>query len=324
MNDIKKVLMEHYKLTDEKWDEILKEQTERFKESYSTIPEEILTQKILNSMRTRLLRDKSSGRTEDNVVFFGYIEPTGFNRIRNNTFKKIMKETDGFKKALAAKLITPNGDLIDRWGNEIDTENLSKEDIHTLIGFNENNEVIIGNLHDSKKNEIVFGKPCQVIFTNSKAKSPIQNISIKNIDTIIELDAEIPIKDMPSNIENMYMKYLKKEIPIVDKVETIKNSLYKYICLEGVIQEIHESSFGTMFELVTIDSEWKCTIKVKISNNVKNFLTRFINEDLGISLIAKVQQIDENENTIVLNAVSLWCQPEFIIEPINLNVEIKE
>jgi len=324
MNDIKKVLMEHYKLTDEKWDEILKEQTERFKESYSTIPEEILTQKILNSMRTRLLRDKSSGRTEDNVVFFGYIEPTGFNRIRNNTFKKIMKETDGFKKALAAKLITPNGDLIDRWGNEIDTENLSKEDIHTLIGFNENNEVIIGNLHDSKKNEIVFGKPCQVIFTNSKAKSPIQNISIKNIDTIIELDAEIPIKDMPSNIENMYMKYLKKEIPIVDKVETIKNSLYKYICLEGVIQEIHESSFGTMFELVTIDSEWKCTIKVKISNNVKNFLIRFINEDLGISLIAKVQQIDENENTIVLNAVSLWCQPEFIIEPINLNVEIKE
>jgi len=324
MNDVKKVLMEHYQLTDEKWEEVLKEQTIKFKELYSTLPDEVLKIKILNSMRSRLLRDKSSGRTEDDVIFFGYIEPTGFNRIRNATYKKIMKETDGFKKALAQKLINTEGTLIDKWGNEIDTDNISKGDIHTLMGYNEKDDLILGNIQDSKKNEIVFGKPCHVVFTNSKAKSPIQNIEIKNIDTITPLESITPIKDMPSHIESMYMKYLTKEIPIINKVDEIKGCLYKYVALQGIISKIYDSSFGTAVELSTEDSDWKYILKLNISNRIKNFLINFVNEDLMVKVIAKVQQVDENDFTIKLSAITLWCQPEDILERKEINVEIKE
>jgi hypothetical protein len=319
----KELLIKKYEMKESDWDRILNEHMTKIKKESESqgieISDEEVQTRAQNSMSTRLLKDKKSNKEIDNVIFFGYIEPTPFNKFRISKMKKMI-ETDGkenaYRRAIAEELMDENGNILDSYGNPINKENPTKDDMHLIYGVTNKSEFFVGTVKDDNKKSIAFGVPMEVESIPSRSSKQLFANSYRNIISMDVVDAKpLETEQIIDEMDSMFDKYIQKNITIIKEEKELPENIYKEVALQVSIADIMDSNFGSTI-LCELTNAERYYIEAKVSNISKQFLTGLINLGRNVKMIMRVGKIDENENKITGNVISIWGDKKDLIKPI--------
>ena len=318
----KQQLMQKFNIPEDKWNTIFNEQLGKFKKRFPKKTEEELNTQALNSMVSRLLRDKITGRRDVQVLLLGQFPTIPFNYFRVREAQKVKKLYTGkeeeFKKLCAegkilykerSALFNANAEIVDNFGNVIDENDPYKNDRHIVYGYDSENHLFVGATSQALKDKIIIGKPLTLSIKKSRIQQKFFGATPVNIIDIKENTETISDEELVKTLDKFAEEH-KEELVFVRSAVNVKEAdISAILAIEGKVFDVNTSNFGTTVDIVLTNEH---IIHCRISPHLERSFAKFIDDDIDVKILARTSMATEVEDEANVDVISIWCRPEDI------------